>query len=488
MIESASRKSLYKKLAINSLSYGSGMIVIKLLGFVLLPFYFKGLSPEEFGIIAVTDIVVLMLAPLFSLGTSDALLRFYHSWSSSEQKQQVTGLFLVTITGSFILNVLLTLSFSNVWNRHFPQVDFYTYIMPVLWMAFCLNINLFYTALLRTSERLLEYNIIAIGTFLTQTTFSFLLIFKYEMGVRGYILGFLASSVLWSTYMMFSLIIKSDFNISWKSLKPNFQYSAPLIFSGLLEGLSNSIDKFILQRLMPLNDLGHYSLANQIGGGYNFINQFMKTAYIPFVYRVYESREDRQIILSQISYMYILLLSFPALVISVYSRDLFYLIDNFKFIQVSQYIPLSIFYFFIFTLATALGRGLEFAKKNIFSIYIQLFWLLLLVTCLPIFIPIFGIFGAYLAVIVALFFRFLLQVYLSQKFAFFEIFWKKIISLIIVNIGVYFVCIQIKNFGQPFGLFLRTIIVFIYAAVLSKFFIDQNSKALILQFINFKKT
>src|SRR5690348_1546444 len=75
--------------------YGLGSIVIKALGFLMLPFYTHYLSPRDYGVLEILDLSMSLFGMVLHMGIAPALLRAYAaSRSDGERKKTVSTAFL----------------------------------------------------------------------------------------------------------------------------------------------------------------------------------------------------------------------------------------------------------------------------------------------------------------------------------------------------------------------------------------------------------
>ena len=82
----------------HSFVYGLGSILAKVFAFLLLPLYTHYLSPRDYGVFEVLELSMSLLGMFLNMGITAALLRYYGSAETEEQKRKVVGsLFLFTL-------------------------------------------------------------------------------------------------------------------------------------------------------------------------------------------------------------------------------------------------------------------------------------------------------------------------------------------------------------------------------------------------------
>ena len=103
-----SLKSLKKEIH-TFLTYGIGNISQSALSFLLLPFYMRYFIPEDYGVIAISQILIMFTTMVASAGMMSGLHRLYFS-VPQEQKKTLTGTtyFWHIVVGLFFFFILYT--------------------------------------------------------------------------------------------------------------------------------------------------------------------------------------------------------------------------------------------------------------------------------------------------------------------------------------------------------------------------------------------
>ena len=83
--------------------YGMSVAVAKLGNFLILPFFWHALSPADFGLVGIIQLVQALLVPVFSLGLFDGVLRFYVDWNEEERRNHAGS--VMTLVACWVLLV-----------------------------------------------------------------------------------------------------------------------------------------------------------------------------------------------------------------------------------------------------------------------------------------------------------------------------------------------------------------------------------------------
>lgn len=381
--------------------------------FILLPVYFAYLTPADFGVIGIITVSQSALIPLLGLGLHDAVQRFYPGWSIQERKE---GLGTVWIT-VFIWGLILctTLSYGHhLFNLIFQKVDSIPFFLIGLWTAFFMTLIALSLAVFRIRGELRPYSYITAGIFLTQSAISILLVSLMEMGAQGYLLGFLTGAACWALYL--SVIYWREALPIWQliKLKELLSYSIPMIPTTIIDGTVSLFDRFFLDKYVPLGTIGFYNISNQFAALVGVINQGMKSAWFPFLYRIIHDRKDSPLIISHFSFYYVGILMPPSLLVGLLCPEVIVIFDQ-RYLESSKFIPWLVLSVYIQSVTSAMGRGMDLAKKNGLWPAISIAHVVISLLALSYFVPLHGAIGAAWSIVLATCARALIQITLAHR-------------------------------------------------------------------------
>lgn len=416
MYRDATNGRLLKRFAFNAGVYGASMGLVRFGWVLLLPFYWQKLTPADYGIIGIAQLLQVVLGPILSIGLHDGIQRFFHEWSDDERPRYVAALWMV----SLVLSILVcgTLDWVGPWlfDKLFSQVPFDPYLRITLWAAFFTNLSAFPLAILRSRERLRTFSVVTILAFLSQATLTLYFVLGLDMGAQGYLLGVLLSAILMGGVYVFLMLRECRFKFTMRHILQPLGYSLPTVPVAILDGTASLFDRFFLDKHVPLAQIGLYNLGNQFGSAFNFFNQTLKTSWLPFLYRVVSEREDGPEVLSRYAVYYLALLAVPALAISLLSKELIELIGNPRYYGVYTYVPGFVLIYYIQSIAAAMGRGMDLAKKTHLWPVVPISAIVVSLAGLSILVPHYGLWGAIAALVVAALVRVTVQVWLSVRY------------------------------------------------------------------------
>jgi O-antigen/teichoic acid export membrane protein len=276
-----------KGLASRSAVYSIGNIFLKAIGFFLLPIYTRLLTPSDYGILAVTSVVAVILALVSSLSLQGYVPSLYFSTADEQARRRGVGtLFLAVL----VIGGLITLLVDQLGDLLFPlifrDVPFHPYIRLAIWTTYLASWGLIPLRLLQTQEHSGRYILFTISGSLLQIGMALWFVIYMRQGVYGMLMAYLLATL----FMLIPYV-----GLALRSLTPTFQvdvlksaliFSLPLVPHALSGWILELSDRTILQWFVPLDQLGIYSLAYTYGMLMNLIAYAMNTAWVPFLFRI----------------------------------------------------------------------------------------------------------------------------------------------------------------------------------------------------------
>lgn len=399
MYSSLSKRQLLTRVFSHAGIYGAGIVVARAGGILLLPLYWLKLNPTDFGIIGLSQALILFLSPVLALGLYDAVQRLFHEWSATERPNRLGTVWLSSNAVGLIVCGLLTLIGPGLFHKVLTQVPFFPYLVIVLWTAFATNLSLIPLAVMRAQEESRRYATITILMFLSQAAITVFLVLILELGPAGYLAGALINATSWGFYFIAYMAKRIHWGFQLVHLREALRYSLPIVPASLLEGMNQLLDRYFLDKFVSLQHIGLYSLANQVGGGLNVFNQTIKNSWYPFIYRVIAERKDAATVIARFSLYLMAVLVSVAITIALLSRELIIWVGDERYHSIYELIPMFVLVYFMHASWTVLGRGMDLAKRLHYAPLVQILGLATAVTALWWLVPRYGLWGAIWALV-----------------------------------------------------------------------------------------
>ncbi|MBC2856169.1 oligosaccharide flippase family protein [Cetobacterium sp. 2A] len=446
--------SNYKKLGKNSLMVFLGNFGSKAIVFLMLPFYTRFLTPENYGDLDIITTIIALVTPLVTLAMSEAVFRLPKNQSKEVQGEYfTTG--LVASLGGLILFGLFYVIFFKFMGNIFQEHALMVYLILMIGFLF---------GYLQQFTRSLDRMDIYVSTGIIYTFFfaglNIILIKKY--GFSGYLTSMLVTQILVVLYLIFRVEFRDYFNIkkfSKKRLKEILEYTIPLIPTATVWWIMNLSDRLILKYYHGGEVVGYYAVANKfpiliatifgiffISWQMSAIDEHAKENFEEFYNNLFKMISG----ILNLCNIGLILVIYPVMKILV-SDNYF---DSWKLVPI---LSLGIIYS---NLASFIGVNYVAFKKTKGALYTAGFGALVNVVLNFILIPKYSVLGACIATMVAYISLFIFRKIQIDKMVYLHFEFSKMFFDIIINILIYGTVIL--KISLVYKIFLVTFFVSLY--------------------------
>lgn len=300
-----SRKSaLLLRFSGHSGIYAALGLLIRLGNFVLLPIYWRRLTPSDFGILAISELVSFGLAGVMTLCLETAITRSYPEWSDEDRPRNLGAIWGVGSLGSVLLAAAAYLCGAAFWDQGVRHVAFSPYIQLALAAALFRSFSNIPFALLRAKESLHAFSLMQLVSFVLSSAGGLYFVFGAGWGASGVLLGTAlgqgVTALVWVGFMS-----RQTKPFEWRRHVPqNLSFTLPLIPAVILGLAASLCDRYFLDRFVSLAEIGLYAIGVRFAGIVKEFNNFMKNAWVPFATRLAVERPDGRQMIGALSKYY----------------------------------------------------------------------------------------------------------------------------------------------------------------------------------------
>ena len=277
--------------------YGIGAVVTPLIGFIMLPLYTRALTPEDYGVLAITTVLQAILSITFTLGMNAGLARIYFSYDLKAERQAV-------IVSSIIFSgVVLTAIVGVLWGGtaqvsalmlDVPQGELFVKFV-LLASALNAGVKILLSAL-RAEERALLYTGITIGRFLLTLTGNILFVIVFQRKVRGVLEAGLISHAISYIVLLGAVLRGKKLVFSFRKISEILAFGLPLLPAALAAWALNMSNRYFLKHYATVEDVGLFSLGYKMASILNIlITQPFRMAWGPYMYSVAKKPNAKEI-------------------------------------------------------------------------------------------------------------------------------------------------------------------------------------------------
>ncbi|HKJ41464.1 MAG TPA: oligosaccharide flippase family protein [Sunxiuqinia sp.] len=417
----------------DTLIYSIGNIATKIIGFVLLPLYTGIFTTSEYGILGIMEISLQVLVAFFSVGIYTALARLY--WDKEFVRKQKSLFFTAFVSVLFFSCLMLLIVFLNGQTISLLLLGTKKYVYLVRLMtlsAFFQILTQVIFTLMRLQRKTVLYstsNIIKLLITLLLTIY--LLVYahhKIEGIYEAQIVGYIILLVVLVRFTLKNL----DFSFHFSVFREMFSYGYPLAISAMAGVLLSVADRYCLQLINGLEDVGLYSLGYKIANTFKVVVvASVQLSLTPIKYKMLNKEGDKRFYSKSLTYISFVIM-FLVIGLSAFSKEVVELMAQKKEFWVAyNIVPIIALGLMFEMLRGNAVFGLNVAKKTgILSV------LTIIISALNIglnflLIPTLGIYGASIATLFSQLILFILIYRKAQKEYFIPYELSKIILVII---------------------------------------------------------
>jgi O-antigen/teichoic acid export membrane protein len=412
-----------KKFSKDTLVYGFGASLKKIIGFFLIPLYTRLLTPEDYGVVNTMSTFTFLVSVVSSLGIFAAIHRYFFVAKSEEEKGLIIGTGIIINLFSNGIITLIMLIFSSWISQILFQTNEYSSLVIICAFIVLLNplsqkIEIVYRFYRKTKK----YLIVTIVKAIIAPLMTVIYVVIMLRGPWGIKMAALLSTIIVMSFAYFlfpATKIKWQFSKKWALKMINF--GLPLVWTGLAMWIYSVSDRLFLLHYKGLSDVGLYSIGNKFAQPLLIINTAISMSASVIMLGIYEKEKDpekpesKQFI-TKIWYYYLVLAVGIALFISIFSTDIFKLMTQPAYYMGALATPLLLFGLIFDRSFHLTGQGMNLLEKTKHYAWIGSIAALVNIGLNFIFIPKFGFVGAAITTVISNFTYFIIAYHTSQRY------------------------------------------------------------------------
>lgn len=245
--------------------FGVGIVLSKAVGFFMIPVYTRFLTPSDYGVLELLDLILFFAANIAGMGILSAVFRFYAAASIEKEKKEVISTALIGSSVLFLIATTFLVLGANIVSRlAFGTPHFANLVKIVSLTLLFSSLTEVPMAYLRAKEKVVLF--VSIGfarTILGVSTLTiFLVVLKW--GVLGAVYANLLANAIAGLGLLGATLTRVPVKVSLAKLKEMLSYGLPLVPYSLNMFVLTFADRFFLRHFGNLADVGVYALAYKL--------------------------------------------------------------------------------------------------------------------------------------------------------------------------------------------------------------------------------
>lgn len=470
----------------HSYIYAIGNIINRIGAFILLPVYTNYLAIDEYGALEMFYGVSAVIFGFLSIGIAHATLRFYFEYDDDPNRKAVVSTNYIAALAISIFGTILV----GTWHRElsvlvFSSDEYSAGIVIILaTIVFELSSQIC-LAYVRAIEKSLFFVYIAMAKLLIQVSLNIYLVMYAHEGVVGILLGnFVAVFLGW--------VILSVFTLSQCGIKFHFQkliviikYSFPFLLGTITSLVATNVDKFSLNYMDTLGAVGVYMLAMKFSLIVEqLIGEPFSRSYGSFRFSIMKDK-NAPIIQADIVKYLLYGAVFFALGVSLFIGELLFWISDEAFWPATSLVPIIMIASIIKIMNYPVQTGILYAKKTKYFFYIGMIVAIASIIGNLTLIPIIGVYGACITLIVVECISLVLMHRQSQKYFKVDYDFSRLLTCAFVAVSIYVVSSLVSVESVFAMIIFKVLLMFIYMGLILKsgFFLNNSEREHVEKFV-----
>lgn len=443
---STSHGNQIKRLFSQSVIYGLGAYLDKIIGFLLIPLYTRYLVPADYGVLNLLNIVSSIGFIFLNMGQSSALFRSYFDHKTEEGRQSV-------ISTATLLTLSYSLPFLFLYILYARPLSTAVlgdsqYVILVILVGVTTLAKVFLRipfALLRAKEKSGQYAFLSAAKGFAQIALTLLFVVGLSQGIQGVLLGNLVSEAIFCLVLLLTTLrTVKKWRFSTATARDLLSFGAPLVPAGVASFALNLSDRYFLKHYSTLHDVGLYSLGYRVGEIVWEIVSAILLAYPPFILSNEKSPSAPQLYARAATY-YFAGIGFLVLALSVVAPEFVRIMAAPEYHDAYVVVPIialaQLFRGFVYFGPV----GLTLKRKTSYHATVTLIAGALNLLLNYLWISRYGMLGAAWATIVAFFVQMGLINAISQKHYAIPYEYGRLMKLAVVMGGIYLLSLRIPS-------------------------------------------
>ena len=462
------------------LSFSIGGYINLIIGFFIVPITTRMLSPEQYGIYSLINVISQILVILCSLSMEQSFVRFFYE----EEDESRGKLLYTTLFPFFILGVIFFI-FLFIF-REKISIFIIGKNENVIWVylifsIFFRTLNIFSTLVIRMKQRGNLYSLITVLLKVFEFVFILLLYPYFGNNYKTLIFAMLFSNIV--TGLISVLLerkmwsLKNLKNKCKTTKKELIYFSLPLVLTMGLNWLFGSLDKITIKMFKDLGEVGIYSGAFKVVSLLTVIQSGFTTFWTPTALEHY-SKNPKDTLFYKKANDYLSFIFFILGINILLFRNVVGILLGDKFYESIYVMPTLVFIPIMYLISETTMMGIGFKKKSKYFLYVSIIATISNFIGNIILVPYLGARGAAISTGIAYIVFFSSRTYFSIKLINFGFNLKRIYltTFLMFFYAIYLTFYDNLFFTVGMGVLLLIATIIIYLPILKEIYYTHIKK------------
>jgi O-antigen/teichoic acid export membrane protein len=425
--------------------FGVGIVLSKAVGFFMIPVYTRYLTPSDYGVLELLDLILFFATNIAGMGIFSAVFRFYAAADTEKEKKEVVSTALIFSAASFLIGAtLMILGASWVSQLTFGSAHFAHLVRLVALTFFFSSLSEVPMAYIRAKEKVVLFVCVGLArTLLGMLAIVFFLI-VLRWGVEGVVYGGLLTNGIAGLALSGAVLALVQKKVSGPKLKEMLVFGLPLVPWSINMFILTFSDRFFLRHFGTLADVGIYALAYKLG----MIIAFLVNVPFNLVWQwqqfEFAKRDNAKDLYAKVATYLLLAAAFVGLGIAVMAKDALRIMTPPSYWAAARIVPLIVLSYVLSALGLVVVSGIYVQKVTRRLVPIAIASALATLTLNWLLIPRYLAIGAGIATVLSYALNLVLSYWQSQKFYFVRYHYVRNAATLGLATGIYLLSVLPK--------------------------------------------
>jgi len=278
------RKNIFRTFQ-NAGLYFLGSIIQSIFALITQPIYSQYLTAMDFGVLGYFEAIKGFFTPIFIFSMTSVYLMNYFKQSENENKKQI---FNITIFLMLFNTAILFISYIGIY-IYFKKLDVRIPLNPFSWfilIALLLdNIKSIVLINFRLRRKALSYFLFSAMNTILNVSIGLFLVAGLKWGASGRMLAPIISTIILIPYCIYILRKYTIIHINIREYFRDARIAFPLVLAAYAYFPISNIDRFFLERLDNISELGLYNIGISVASYIQLAYVALALAFEPDIYQ-----------------------------------------------------------------------------------------------------------------------------------------------------------------------------------------------------------
>ncbi|MER1800970.1 MULTISPECIES: lipopolysaccharide biosynthesis protein [Enterobacterales] len=412
----------------NSSIYLAANILNAAIPFILIPILTRYLTIEEYGQIAMFQMLITGLSTFIGLNTVGAANRKYFDDINHEELKKFNGscaqILIISSVLCFIISYIISEQLSLVLSI---PIDWIYSAISIVTLLYVVNLLL---GQWQVRNQAKKFGFLQIGSSIINMLLSLQLVIILNRQAEGRVEAQLIAAILTaiiSIILLYKEKLITFFKLYPKKIKEALLFGIPLIPHHIGIFLISAVDRFFINKDLGLEQAGIYMVAAQLSAALAIFFDAINKAYVPWLFnKLKKNQFNEKLKIVKYTYIYFLFLMLAAIISFIAGPKLIILIVGNKYADsgaIIGWLCLGQIFGGMYLMVT---NYIFFSKKTSRLAFTTIITGILNILLLILFIPYFGLLGAAYSFVIAKFCQFIFTWIISNSVIKMPWFLKKV--------------------------------------------------------------